>query len=459
MGAEQQRQRSNFLHELASGRRGAKHTMNLSTGKTPVVASTASFLQRCSNAVPWLVCLTIGVVYGYFSMRITRNIFTSTHYNYYIYLLDALLHGRVNVTPPLTLDLSLYHGKWYLYWGPAPVLLLLPFSLIWGVKASDVLFTMLGGVANVVLIYLCIREMKRYFSISLSLMSEAFLLLSFAFASPNFFLSLGGRIWYTNQIFATTFLLLFYIFFFKYLNTGKLYLIVVSVAFFCLACLTRYTLLFNGLLLTYLFWHSKMTGKKIELQLLISVALTLLFFGCLAAFYNYLKFQNILEVGYRFLHGSRRFAAIIKSGSILSFKYFWYNFFYYFLNPIYFSLSKHVLRVSGEGNSILMAYPSLLLLPVLFFKFKQFDAKKRLFVLTVGVAALITLTFLLLYFATGYVQFGNRYFFDAFPLFFLLLVLVIQYIPKPVQLVLLIWGIVINFWGAYILWKVLTAKG
>jgi hypothetical protein len=435
---------------------GTEHTMNVSTGKNSVIASTASFFQRYSVAVPWLVCLTIGVVYGYFSMIITGNIFTSTQFNDYIYLLDAFGHGRVNVTPLSTYDLSLYHGKWYLYWGPAPVLLLWPFYLIWGVKASDVLYTLLGGVANVVLIYLCILEMKRYFSISLSLMGKAFLILSFAFASPNFFLSLGGRIWFTNQIFATTFLFLFYFFFFKYLNTGKLYHIVVSVAFFCLACLTRYSLLFNGLLLAYLFWDSKITGKKITLRLLISIGTTLLFFVCLAGFYNYLKIQNILEVGQRFQQGNRRYAAILKSGIILSFKYFWYNLYYYFLNPIYFSLSKHVLRVNAEGNSVLMVYPSLLLVPVLVFKFKRFDAKKRFFVLTVGVAALITVIFLMLYFATGWVQFGNRYFFDTFPLLFLLLVLVIAYIPKPVQLVLLIWGIVINFLGAYIIWKVIT---
>jgi hypothetical protein len=334
-------------------------------------------------------------------MCVAGNIFTATHLNDYIYLLDALVHGRVNVTPASTYDLSLYHGKWYLYWGPAPVLLLWPFYLIWGVNASDVLYTMLGGVANVVLIYVCIRQMKRYFSLSLSLMAEAFLLLSFAFASPNFFLSLGGRIWFTNQIFATTFLFLFYFFFFTYLNTGKPYHLVVSVALFCLACLTRYSLLFNGLLLAYLFWDSKMTGKKLTLRLLVSVSVTGLFFVCLGAFYNYLKFQNIFELCYRFQQGGERYAAISKSGIILSFNYFWYNLYYYFLNPIYFSFSKPMLRIDVEGNSVLMVYPSLLLVSLPFFKFKRFDAKKHFFVLTVGVAALTTVTFLMLYFATG----------------------------------------------------------
>jgi hypothetical protein len=411
------------------------------------VASMAYFFKRYRDAVPWLVLLTVGVVYFYFSLRITGNMFTPTHTNYYMYLLDAFVHGRVNVTPPSTYDLSLYHGRWYLYWGPAPLLLLWPFYLLWGLNASDVLYTLLAGLANVVLIYLCIREMKRYFSLTLSLMAEAFLILSFAFASPNFFLSLTGKIWFTSQIFATTFLFLFYFFFFKYLNTHKLLHIVVSLVFFCLTCLTRYSLIFHGLLLIYLFWDSRMTAQKISLRLLAWVGATVLFFVCLGALYNYLKFQNILEVGQRFQQGSMRYDAIIKSGNSLSFTYLWHNIYYYFLNPVYFSLSKHVLRIDHEGNSVLMVYPALLLAPVLFFKFKQFDARQRFFVLTAGAAALITVVFLMLYFATGWVQFGNRYFLDAFPLFFLLLVFVMPYIPKPVQLLLIIWGIVINFWG------------
>jgi len=412
--------------------------------------SMASFFQQYRDAVVWLVCLAIGVVYCYFSIHITGNIFAPTHLNDYTYLLDAFVHGRVNVTPPSTYDLSLYHGKWYLYWGPAPILLLWPFYLIWGVNASDVLYTLLGGLTNVVLIFLCIRQMKRYFNLSLSLIAEVFLLLSFAFASPNFFLSLTGEIWFTSQIFATTFLLLFYFFFLKYLNTGKQYAIVVSVAFFCLACLTRYSLLFQGLLLAYLFWDKNRTGKKWSLRLLVGIAITVLLFIGLGACYNYLKFQNILEVGQRFQQGAPRYDAVIKSGHSLSPKYFWYNIYYYFLNPLSFSLSKHILRIDAEGNSVLLVYPSLLLLAILFFKFKQFDAKKRVFVLTVSVAALITVVFLMLYFATGWRQFGNRYFFDAFPLFFLLLVFVMPYVAKPVQLALVIWGIVINFWGILI---------
>src|ERR1700693_5286944 len=98
-------------------------------------ALTASFFQRYRGAVLWLVLLMIGIVYCYFTARIRGNIFISTNLNDYIYLLDAFVHGRVNVIPHSTFDLSLYQGRWYLYWGPAPVLLLWPFYLIWGTNA------------------------------------------------------------------------------------------------------------------------------------------------------------------------------------------------------------------------------------------------------------------------------------------------------------------------------------
>lgn len=407
----------------------------------------AAFLQRHPGAMPWLLCCAIGVEYCFLSLRLSGNIFAPTHSDYYNYLLDALVHGRVNVTPPFTYDLSWYQGKWYLYWGPAPILLVLPFYVLWGTNASDVIYVLLGGAANVVLIYLCMRETKRYFNITFSPVSDMLLLSSFAFASPNFLLSLVGAIWASSQIFAITFLLLFYFFFFSYLNSGKQYYIAVSVVSFCLACLSRYSLLFHGLLLIYLFWDSRMTGRKISRRLIITIGGIVLSFVFLDAFYNYLRFQNILEIGQRFQQGSIRYNSILKNGAILSFGYFSHNIYYYFLNPVHLHIGKYPLQIDPEGNSVLMVYPSLLLCPLVFFKYRQFDHKKRCLVLIVGIAALFTMTCLLLYFATGWMQFGNRYFFDAFPLFFLLLVMVTPYIPEKVQWIVAIWGIGINFLG------------
>jgi hypothetical protein len=178
------------------------------------------------------IILSIFIIYIHFSAVISGNIFKPTAFGYYTYLLDAFLHGHVNVTIPSKLDLSFFQNKWYMYWGPAPVLFVLPFYLFSHLNASDVIYTAIGGTANVVLFYGVIQEFKKYFSISLSLMADTFLLLSFALASPNFFLSVDGKIWYTSQIFGITYLSLFYLFYFRFLNYNKYYHFALCTVFF-----------------------------------------------------------------------------------------------------------------------------------------------------------------------------------------------------------------------------------
>jgi hypothetical protein len=178
-----------------------------------------------------------------------------------------------------------------MYWGPAPILFVLPFYLFSHLQASDMLYTAIAGTANVALFYGVMQEFKKYFHISLSLMADTFLLLSFALASPNFFLSVGGQIWYTCQIFGATYLLLFYLFYFKFLNSDKHYQFILCTVFFYLAFLSRYTLLFHGILFIYLFIHYKSSSRVIPRKFVWSFSLLTLAFGSLGVCYNYLKFH------------------------------------------------------------------------------------------------------------------------------------------------------------------------
>src|SRR5437879_2208001 len=43
---------------------------------------------------------------------------------YYNYLADAFLHGQLHLrlAPPTTHDLSLFDGRYYLYWAPLPAI-------------------------------------------------------------------------------------------------------------------------------------------------------------------------------------------------------------------------------------------------------------------------------------------------------------------------------------------------
>ena len=412
--------------------------------------SKMSLLRKNIYLVALLFCLPVGVIYFYCAALATHNVFAPTGTAYYNYLLDAFFHGRTNVTnTPDLIDLSLFENKWYLYWGPAPALLVLPFYLIWHLQASDVLYTAIGATINVALFSLVMQELKKYFHLSLSLMAEAFLVLSFGLASPSFFLATAGTIWHTNQTFATTYLLLFYLLYFRFLNSNKHYQLILCVVFFCLACLSRYTLLFNSILFLYLFLQSKRSGRAIPTKLILSLALLILAFVCLEVLYNFVRFHNLLETGQQFQQGDID-SAILKTNKLLSPRYVPKNIYYCFFNLIHFLPTDLFVVPDFYGNSVFSVYPALLLVPVLFCKRKDAKKKRMSFLPLAGIAIGLNILALMLYLASGYAQFGYRYFFDVLPLLFLLLMFILPSIPILIQLGLLAYGIFVNFYGTMV---------
>jgi hypothetical protein len=413
-----------------------------------------SFFRKIHHIIIIFALLLILCVYYYFMVTIAKHKLHPSPTNYYIYLLDALFHGHIYLDSHKHYDLSFFSGKYYMYWGPAPALLILPFYLLQHFNANDVLFTFNGGFINVLLFYLLMQEFKDYFSIYLSIISELFIIISFGLASPNFFLSLTGTVWYTGQIFSITYLLLFYLFYFKFLKYGKYYQFVLFTLFFCLAFLSRYTLLFHGILFIYLFLHFKNTGRTLPAKSIWTFALFALASICFAGFYNFLRFQNVLEMGLRFQVGAARYTPIVSSNAILSTRYIFYNFYYYFLNIVHFSRSHYHVIVDKEGNSIFSVYPALLLIPVLIYNRKYRDKKKVLFLITAGTTAVLNVSLLMLYFSTGWTQFGCRYFFDIIPLLFLLVMFILQYIPISIQVGLLLYGVYVNYYGIAALYHI-----
>ena len=132
------------------------------------INSIVSFFRQKRYFVALLFCLIVGAIYFCCAEFIMKNVFAPTNNDYYTYLLDAFFHGRTNITPPPSQsDLSLFENKLYLYWGPAPVLLILPFYLISHLQASDILYTAIGGTINVALFYGVMQAFKNT-SISLS---------------------------------------------------------------------------------------------------------------------------------------------------------------------------------------------------------------------------------------------------------------------------------------------------
>lgn len=390
--------------------------------------------------------LVIFIIYIFYSFLVGKHL-SFPVLPYYNYLIDSLFHGKVDLVINNTKDISIYNSKNYMYWGPAPILLILPFYLFGGVHSNDVLYTLIFGLLNVIIFYLALKQFNIFFKNKISQINIFLITASFALSSPNFYLSLGGRVWHTYQIVATTYLLIFFYYYFKSLNNKFNFKhLVISLVFCCLAWLSRYTLIFHMLFFIYpVFEMYKKKSKNVFKNITILCVITLSFIAILFA-YNYFRFGNVFETGFKYQVHDARFDEVFKSQKFFSFDYFFYNIFYYFLNSLELNIKSPFTFINVEGNSVFVVYPFLLLL--FFFFQKKFFTKIDLLKIIIGLVIAINTFILMLFVGTGWVQFGNRYFFDVIPLLFFLISFVIAEVPISITSLLLIYGTIINIFGS-----------
>jgi hypothetical protein len=114
---------------------------------------------------------------------------------HYVYLADALLHGRLDLAqPPSAYDLLVVNGRAYVAGSPMPALLLLPFVAVFGAGLSDILFGVIAGALNVALVH--------------GLFRRWWLTLLFAFGTPHLYLATLGSVWFNAHVVAVFFGLL-----------------------------------------------------------------------------------------------------------------------------------------------------------------------------------------------------------------------------------------------------------
>lgn len=388
----------------------------------------------------------ITIVYTSISLFINHSLFRQTGYAHYNYLVNAFLHGRLNVISPHSYDLSFYHGNFFLYWGPAPTLFILPFYVLSRLNTSDVFYTLVAGIINVFLFYFIIGEAVTFFKLKLSNNAKMFMVGCFAFASPNYYLSLGGKIWHTNQIIAVFFLLIFLLFYFKFLTRSRTLFFALALLFFNLAWLSRESLLYYAPLFLYpviLKWkaHSREAKKLFFLTIIITTTFFVFF-----AFYNYARFESPLETGMSHQLANERYQKLIHENKILSLEYLPHNIQYEILNPFSFSLTPPFMKWDSEGNGIFFVYPLLFTL-VYFAKVKIKERYTRIFLYISLLVVTMSITTLLMYMGTGWYQFGSRYYFDNIPLLFLITIFIVKKVPVPLRYLIFFYGAIINTIG------------
>lgn len=399
-----------------------------------------------------LVFSFIVFIYTTVCLKVNKTIFKLSDVPYYNYLVESLFKQRIDINTkavPNTHDLSLYKGKYYMYWGPSPVFFILPFYLLDNVKTSDVFYTLVAGLLNIVIFYYVVLEITKHFQIKLTYFKKILLVSCFAFGSPNFYLSLAGRIWLTNQIISILYLLLFLYFVFRYLNGNfKLIDLFLASIFFCLSWFSRNTLVVYGLFYFYLFWK---LGEKDKNKLFIhfvSVFIVFSLFVFSYVFYNYLRFGNYFETGIHYQQAAGRYAEDIRKGKLFSFDFIKNNFQHYFLSPAYLILTTPNIIMEDEGSSIFSVYPITIFLFFIFNK-RHFSAKDIKLFLSITLMIVFMIWIVLLTFVgTGWKQFGSRYFFDAIPAVFIIILFVLSKIPNTFLMLMVLYSYLINYFGS-----------
>ena len=350
-------------------------------------------------------------------------------YKHYVYQSQAFLQGRTDLQgfPEYYQDLVSYQGKYYLASPPMPAVILLPSVAIWGVDTDQVRISMLMGAANVALVWILLGRLK------VNGIKRWLLTILFGLGTVHWEVATHGTTWFFAEIVAVFFLLLSLI---EYYGKRRGFLIG---ALLGLSVLSRLPVLLGAIF--FLITLSREGGfPRRPLKFLAGLALPLIGLGV----FNYIRFGNPIETGY-FAHSyAAHFASDIAKYGFVDPHYIVKNLYVMFLMPPEYIENFPFLRPSPEGMSILLTTPAV------FYAIKaKFSDTENLWAALAAIAILIPT---LLWFSTGWVQFGYRYSLDFFPFLLLLISSGMGDRVNKGIIFLVALSVAVNLWGT--LWSV-----
>jgi hypothetical protein len=394
-------------------------------------------------------CIILSTVMLYLlTFPLTKEwIYADIGHDYTIQLADSLINGRIDLPNPKGKhDLVLWEGKYYSPFGVMPALVVAPLRLMFGSHVTCLLVSASLGASSILVWYGILHSLRVSKITELSNL-DLFLLLSLTIFGGDFYwISTRGRVWYLNQTFT-----------FFFISTALYFMLqrgfkskVLSSLFFSCAFLTR-----NGiavisplyyLLLSYVYGREcglpgvLNAGKKFSTRVVVLILVFLLSIG-VQSYYNYVRFGNPLESGYRMQDVSAYLRKDLSVHGLFSVHYLHRNLRFYLLKPVAYETESPYILYDENGNSFWSYQPSLLIILMSVSSYVWWlggnrGALKSLVLESMGrgklayvaSSSIIWLTYLtssLLFYAHGWLNFGNRYLLDVHP--FLILLIVFSY--------------------------------
>jgi hypothetical protein len=369
--------------------------------------------------------LIVGIVFGFYFLS---NSTPLQWYKHYVYESQAFLQGRTDLQgfPSYYQDLVNYHGKYYLPSPPMPAVILLPAVAIWGIGTDEVRISMLIGAINVALVWILLGRMN------VKGWKRLLLIILFGFGTVHWDVAITGTTWFFAEIVAVFFLLLSLI---EYFGRKRAVLIGLLLG---LSVLSRLPVVIGAIFFLAMLYREG--GLRRPVQFAVGLAIPIALYG----YFNYLRFGNPLQTGYAGHAYAAYFAADIQQYGMFSLHYIPKQLYTIFLmSPQYISYFPF-LKPLPDGMSILLTTPAI------FYVLKaKFSESINLWSLLAIVGILLPT---ILWFSTGWVQFGYRYSLDFLPF---LLILIASGMGKTVNkamIILVALSVAVNLWGT--LWTV-----
>ena len=217
-------------------------------------------------------------------------------------LTDESLYEPENRTGiPVLWDATFYNGKYYLYWGPAPALVLTPLKFFYKEDLGDKLLSLLFLTGTLFFLNLTILDLwRKYFSH----IPHWAVLAAVAFAglvNPMPFVMVEGRIYEAAIIAAQFFLIGGFYFLLSAIHRPSILQLALSSLFFALAIGSRTPLAPGiGLIAIVVLIWAFQTQRPRMVSLLAAFALPLAIAGLMYASYNYARFGSWTEFGFRY---------------------------------------------------------------------------------------------------------------------------------------------------------------
>jgi hypothetical protein len=362
-----------------------------------------------------------------------------TPYNYFIWLADAFLHGRLGLTEasPYLGELIPVGGRFYVIYPPMPAIILMPFVAIWGLGFNQTLGSVVFGGLNVSLFYLLMRRLTQDSKI------QIWMTLLFGFGTIHWYIASVGSAWYFAHVVSFLFLTLAI---YETFTKRRPFLIGLLLgASYWSRLSTILSLPFFIIMLSDMWLLRSKEGSilgKINLKPLVQLGSGVGVFVLINFIYNFLRFHTPFDVAY-FMSGidTPSHEPWLNKGPF-SLSYIRYHLSIILAKPPVFINEPPYVLPSLAGMSIWITTPAFIYALLA-------DIKSKI---TLACwSGIIPIAFLLFTKnGTGWTQFGYRYAMDFYPF---LLLLVLKGIGNGIRWhhrLLICFAILVNLWG--VLW-------